>query len=569
MSSKLSVAATGLAAALVLVAVASAGGAAPIRLGNIALVSEFHPSEIYIADGTGKNLRRLTNNPLGSRWPTLSPDGKRVAFSRKHRHGWSVYVMNIGGGGLFDVTRASDHGGGLSGYADWSPDGTKIAFSQETPHNGGAEILVYDFELRTTLDVTHNGSINLRPRWSPDGTKLAYASNGFGGNLDIYTVNADGTEETRLTSQPGWEIEPTWSPDGRRLAYTSYPEGKADVFVMNADGSGVLDVTNDPETNDFQPSWSSAGIAFSSDRRGLHIHVVQPDGRGRKQLTSGASSNLDPRWAQGGRILFSSSRHARSEIGTTKGSVYRPLTRGPWLDADPAWSRDGKRLAFVRSAKPGKSDIYVAAPSGKGQRSLTRGRGVNWGPDWSPRADLIAFVRFEGFGAQIWTMRPDGTGARALTSIGPWHDHPSWSPDGRRLVYSASRGGNTDLYVLDVQTGRERRLTRTPEEELDPAWSPDNKWIAFSAPTEESSLAIFVIRPDGTGRAQVTATAAGNHLSEPAWSPDGQHLLYEEEYFLGHDFDLAFVTLAGRDTGRVSGLPWSEHSPAWQPGSKP
>jgi Tol biopolymer transport system component len=561
--SKLAIATTGLAAALVLVAVASAGGSGSTAgFGRIAVVSEFHSTEVYLADRTGKNLRRVTNNPLGSRWPTLSPDGKRVAFSRKHTGGWSVYVMNVGGGPLFDVTAAAGHRTGLSGYADWSPDGNKIAFSQE--FNDAVNILVYDFQLKTTLDVTHNTSANMRPRWSPDGSKIAYSSIAPDGSVDLYTVYADGTNEARLTTQDGWEIEPTWSPDGGRLAYTAYPGGKADVFVMNADGSGVRDVTNDPEADDYQPTWSSTGIAFSSRRNGHQIYVVQPDGRGRKQLTSGNGS-LDPRWAQGGRIVFSSSLHARSEIGAVKSFVYRPLTRGPWFDSDPAWSPDGKRLSFTRSARPGKSDIFVADPNGKGQRNLTRGRGINWGAAWSPRANMIAFVRFESFGAQIWAMQPDGTDAHALTTAGSWNEHPSWSPDGRRLVYTARRNGTTDLYVLDLQTLRERRLTRTPEEELDPAWSPDNKWIAFSAPTLGSpSLAILVVRPDGTGRAKVTD--GGYHKTKPAWSPDGKRIFYQEELFLGHDLDVGFVTLgAHRTSFWASQLPWSEHSPAWQP----
>jgi TolB protein len=180
---------------------------------------------------------------------------------------------------------------------------------------------------------------------------------------------------------------------------------------------------------------------------------------------------------------------------------------------------------------------------------------------------MIAFVRFESFGAQIWTMQPDGTGAHALTSTGSWNEHPSWSPDGRRLVFSGTRNGNTDLYVLDLQTGRERRLTRTPESEVDPAWSPDNKWIAFSAPTIDGFMAIFLVQPDGRYRNKVTNDL--NHKTNPSWSPDGTHILYEHEHFLGHDFDVLYVGVAGgpRSEGWASRFPWSEFSPAWQPRS--
>jgi Tol biopolymer transport system component len=565
--SKLAAATTTLAAALALVAIASASDptGTPLEDGRIAVVSEFHTSEIYIADSSGKNQRRLTNDRLGSRWPTVSPDGRRLAFSRKEADGWSVYVRDLAGGPLFDVTAAAGYAGGLSGYADWSPDGTKIAFSQELP-DGSCHVVVYDFQSGTALDLTPFGAINLRPRWSPDGSKLAYASNATG-DRDIYTVNADGSGRARLTSQPGWEIEPTWSPDGKRLAYVAYPYGKADVFVMNADGTGVRDVTNDPAANDFQPAWSPAGITFSSDRKSQHVYVVQPDGRNRRQVTSGWFENLDPRWAPGNRIVFSSTRHARSEIGVVAGSAYRSLTPGPWLDASPAWSRDGRRLAFSRSSRPGNSDIWVAAADGKQQRNLTRGRGINFGPTWSPKADTIAFVRFEGFGAQIWTMRPDGTRLRALTSVGAWNEHPSWSPDGRRIVFSARRNGNTDLYVIDVQTRRERRLTRTPGEETDPAWSPDGRRIAFVGPSRSGFAAIYVLQLVDPDQQEGVSEGVG-HKTDPTWSPNGNRVLYEQEYFLGHDFDIAYETLDGSGVhGPVSGFPWSEHHPAWQPGT--
>ena len=537
--------------------------------GRIAIVSELHGSEVYIADANGANARRLTNDVVGSRWPALSPDGRRLAFARKHASGWSIYVQDVGGTSTLDVTAAAGYGGygGLSGYPDWSPDGSKLAFTQEFP-DGRAEVIVYDLGRHTAQNVTNDDSVDLRPRWSPDGAKLVYSSNGTGGNLDIYTVNADGTGIVRLTSQPGWELDPTWSPDGRQLAYTSYPAGIADIFVMNADGTGVHDVTNDPRANDYQPTWSNAGIAFSSTRSGQQVCVIAPDGSQRRTLTSGTAQSLDPHWsATGSSILYSSTRDARSEIGLVVGSSYRALTKGPWLDTDPAWSHDGKRLAYARSSSPGHSDIFVADANGGHQRNLTRRRGINWGPEFSPDSKTLAFVRFEGFGAQIWSMGIDGTHAHALTSAGPWNEHPSWSPDGRRLVYVGQRNGAVDLFVLDLRTHRERRLTSTPVSEADPAWSPDGKWIAFAAPTppDNAFAAISRIKPDGSRRTQVTRSTIANDTS-PSWSPDSTQILYDEEHFLGHDFDIYSTDLAGDSKQPVAEFPWSEHHAAWQPG---
>jgi Tol biopolymer transport system component len=199
------------------------------ELGRVAVVSEFHPSEIYLADRTGKHLspsHQTTFSVAAGRRSRLTAAEWRSRASTQG--GWSVYVMKVGGGALFDVTKAAGHREGLSGYADWSPDGTKLAFSQEFPD--AVNILVYDFQQKTTLP-SHSDGREHAPAVVAGRHEDRLLEQRLGRQLDLYTVNADGSGETRLTTQPGWEIEPSWSPDGRRLAYTAYPGGKADIFV--------------------------------------------------------------------------------------------------------------------------------------------------------------------------------------------------------------------------------------------------------------------------------------------------------------------------------------------------
>jgi Tol biopolymer transport system component len=537
------------------------------REGLISFTAEVYSSEIYVMDAAGSEQRRLTTDAkTEQRWPSMSPDGSRIAFVTKRSGTWHVYVMNADGTGLNELTGIYDlvPRGGFKGYPDWSPDGTELVFSAEF-EPGQADIVVHNVVTGTTRNLTKSASVDLRPRWSPDGSRVVFTSTGQGGGLDLYAIRADGTGLTQLTARPGWESEPVYSPDGSQIAFVSYPNGVPDIFVMNSDGSGLRDLTNTANVSETQPAWSAAGIGFSADHQAIPgIFVVRPDGSGLRRVTGATEYAGDSDWlADGSRLVYVSGRNARSRIGATEafGANYRALTNGRGFDTDSSWSADGTRLAFVRSLGRAQSDVYTK--TGSRVRNLTRGRGLNWSPSWSPNSKRIAFVRFESFGAQVWVMNADGSGQRPLTTRGSWNDHPSWSPDGRRIVYSARRNGNFDLYVLELVTGRERRLTVELDVDLSPAWSPDGSWIAFVAYRPDWAFSdIWVIRPNGADRHPLTLGNANK--TDPAWSPTSTRIVYQHEYVLGHDTDLWLVDLSGVARAFVTG-DWSELDPSWQP----
>ncbi|HDR3890873.1 TPA: PD40 domain-containing protein, partial [Bacillus cereus] len=92
------------------------------------------------------------------------------------------------------------------------------------------------------------------PSWSPDGQKIAFTS--FrDGNPEIYVMNTDGSNQTRITNSPGNNIDPSWSPDGQKIAFTSTRDGNGEIYVMNTDGSNQTNITNNP-ASDNEPSWS-------------------------------------------------------------------------------------------------------------------------------------------------------------------------------------------------------------------------------------------------------------------------------------------------------------------------
>ncbi len=145
--------------------------------------------------------------------------------------------------------------------------------------------------------------------WSPDGSRITFFSYGDGNKWQIYVVNADGSGLTNLTNSPGDEdaLASALSPDGSRIAFSSARDGNYEIYVMNADGSVLTNLTNNPGNDGALGhqglgylGWSPDGsrISFFSDRDGnAEIYVMNADGSGQTNLTNNSGEDYDPVWS--------------------------------------------------------------------------------------------------------------------------------------------------------------------------------------------------------------------------------------------------------------------------------
>ena len=136
--------------------------------------------------------------------------------------------------------------------------------------------------------ITPDDFNNVTPAWSPDGSKIAFSSrHGPETREDIWIVNADGTDPQQVTSIFGQDRDPTWSPDGSKIAFSTNWDGNSEIYVVNADGSGLHNITNNVENQDTTPAWSPDGtkIAYvATDDQLLPEHPAHlGDGCGREQ----------------------------------------------------------------------------------------------------------------------------------------------------------------------------------------------------------------------------------------------------------------------------------------------
>ncbi len=227
-----------------------------------------------------------------------------------------------------------------------------------------------DRHLHVSASVSGRGEYE--PGISPDGKRLAFTTYRYGG-WKIGVSNLDGSSPRRLTRDPQYAYDPSWSPDGSRLVYRrivnkgeAYFRGKGDIFIINSDGSGNRNLTNDEDEHARNPAFSPDGKqvvydAFVGER--LHLALVGIDGSGKRRIPTDTD-------------------HAFA----------------------PSWSPDGKWIAHLRQDKAGYTDVWRMKPDGSAAENLTKSesKGIHsignsishwqYETHWSPDGDWIAFT---------------------------------------------------------------------------------------------------------------------------------------------------------------------------------
>ena len=241
--------------------------------------------ELFTVEPDGSGLRRLTHNSgVDDVFPAFSPDGATIAFSQ-FTQGTTrerIALMPAAGGDIRELSYPA-------GSVAWAPVGSRLVFSNFV--NSNFELFTGDTAGAPRAQITQAGSDENSPAWSPDGTTIAFASNFNSAQTEIYAMKSDASQDwVPLTSTFGNDEEPEWSPDGSKIAFvSSRSAGNYDVFVMNADGSAETRLTTQPHF-DMSPQWSPDGskiafVRYDPFTVDAEIWTMNPDGSGQAQLT--------------------------------------------------------------------------------------------------------------------------------------------------------------------------------------------------------------------------------------------------------------------------------------------
>jgi hypothetical protein len=231
------------------------------------------------------------------------------------------------------VTAIGVGGATITARTPWGTTATSRLFVTDdlllsVRRGAGADIIQLDpADVGSIVPLLANGNLNQQAVWSPDGTRLAFSATAEG-NTDIYVMDADRKNLTRLTTEPEEDSEPAWSPDGGTIAFTSLRGGSPQIWAMNSDGTGV------------------------------------------RQLTEGAGTNTSAAFRRDGRMIaFISTRDGNADLFEmeNEGAAPRAITRTPEAESDPAYFANGDIAIVV--TRPGRGDI-LRIRAGDGQRSM-------------------------------------------------------------------------------------------------------------------------------------------------------------------------------------------------------
>jgi Tol biopolymer transport system component len=288
------------------------------------------------------------------------------------------------------------------------------------------------------------------------------------GNPELYAMNPDGTQVTRLTFDAADDFSPAFSADGTKIAWGRQTPFDREIWVMNADGTGQTNVTNHPAF-DMLPSWAPDGqqIAFQSERGCFHcandVVVANADGSNPtvRTATQSGVNNYAPKFSpDGSKLLFFSNRENPNNLPydifvmNRDGTGTQKLSNGPGNDFYPSWSPDGSRIVF-EAERDGNSEIYVMNADGSAPTRLTNDPAYDSLPVFSPDGSTILFYSNRSGTGRMYTMNADGTDVALQPGTVAGDGGHDWAPgqdadgdgliDGQDNCVSVTNPGQEDL----------------------------------------------------------------------------------------------------------------------------
>jgi Tol biopolymer transport system component/tRNA A-37 threonylcarbamoyl transferase component Bud32 len=466
----------------------------------------------------GRIFAQVTDDPGAELFPSLSADGKTVAYASQVSGNWDIWVQQVGSGEGINLTKDSAADDTQPAF---SPGDGYIAFRSERD-GGGIFVMRSDGTgVRRVADSGYN------PAWSPDGRQIVYAEEGItrpedrsGRVSQLWSVDVASGRKRMVTKDDG--VQPQWSPNGRYIAYWAIDlDGHRALWTVRESGGPPSRITRD-RFLDWNPVWSPDGawLYFCSDR--------------------GGSMGI---W----RIPM------KESTGEARGAP-QPIRVPASYPAHLSFSADGRHMAYAQLLTTGRvsavrfdpvREVLVSEP----KEIMQSFKGISR-PALSPDGKWLAFNSTEQE-EDLFVMGVDGSGLRQLTNGGQRNRGPRWSPDGKQIAFFSTRSGGWDIWTVDATGSEFRQITNLAGNNVAwPVWSADGKYLAYTL----FGLNTFLIQPRKPWSAQTPEKlpafpGEGQIFNGWNWSPDG-HMLAG---FLNRDNGIAIYSLGSRSFRKLTG----------------
>lgn len=462
-----------------------------------------YAGDIWVANKTGGDARRITSTAAVENHPHFSPDGKWIAFSSNRSGIPQVYIVSAKGGTPKRLTWYPS----ASFARGWSPDGQHVLYA------AGRESAPTAYNRLWTVPVKGGPSILLPAPWgfdgqySPDGNSIAidrmsrwdveFRHYRGGQNTALQVLDLKSLKETDIPSEGSTDKNPVWLGD--EIYFLSDRDFIMNVFAFDPRNGKLRQLT---DFNAGDVKWLEGnGKELVLEQNG-YLHLLDPTTGKSRQLNitvtgdfpwaetrsenvtaNATSASLSP---TGKRILL----EARGEVFTVpvENGDPRNLTRSAGAaDRRPVWSPDGKDIAWFSDQDGEGYALYISDQEGiKAPRKISIGESkLGWDPVWSPNGKYIAFtdnaVRIQVLElatGKITTADVGGTNAdRGNTGI-------SWSPDSKWLAYTKTAANNFRKVMLwNVENKTAKQLSEPMADAISPAWDLNNRYLYFLAST--------------------------------------------------------------------------------------
>ncbi|MBN1430128.1 MAG: PD40 domain-containing protein [Anaerolineae bacterium] len=481
------------------------------KIAFVSMTSTLQIIGIFVLDHADDTIFQVTQGDGTN--PSWSPDGTRLAYTCNN--GTDVCVINIDGTEQANLTADSER---MESYPDWTMDGRIVFMSNRDVSDKGrySELYIMNPDGTGVALLTHDEkAYNANPSVSPDGTRIVYESDRDVANKsEIYIMNIDGSDNVRITTDDSWNQNPVWAPDGHSLLFAmSGGDGNIDLYTINLDGSNKFRLTqNVGEDGGLRlgHTWLPEPIGVENIKREAEssFAISLPTG-------SGATSN--------GLLFAANSFNCPSCL---EAGIYfvtfdgANLVKLPVSGFYPAWAPDFTRFAFVQNG-----ELYIANADGSSPTQLTHSFLGLSSLDWSDDEKQI-LANCMPYGQHDACLIDTETGlVRNITediTHGSGIPYPSWfssdriligavlldplgvqistvftpgraSPDGTRYAAILKK----QLVIMNPNGSDQNKLTSDPTTKGFPIWSPDGSLVFYSVASGDGHLYLWASRADG------------------------------------------------------------------------